>query len=321
MLWSGQDVLAKWVLSTDAIDPVLICFLRNLIATPILFLCTYMCDGFPSLEIRDWPITFVVGASGIFGNQLVSILGVNLIGPDESAIMQPFSPAVAAILGSALGIEAFGLGTFAGNLKLIGILSSFSGAALMCDIVNLFKGRLSSRFIAGNAYFLADAICLAIYVVAQKPLLKKYSPLQITFFSYIFGTLLFCLYVLCGPVFRAGFFSIHERGWILTLYSGLASSATASFLITFANSHLSGLLVSSSWSVQILFTCSLSYLTLGIMITTREIFGTLCILVGLLSVCYANHLDERAAASEYEVEKRPMLDVGNIDYYPTLETC
>jgi hypothetical protein len=72
-------------------------------------------------------------------------------------------------------------------LKVTGILVAFGGAAFM-----VFYGAeitVGSSVFAGNILFFINCLGTALYIISTKPLLKKYPPLTVTGYSYIFASI------------------------------------------------------------------------------------------------------------------------------------
>jgi drug/metabolite transporter (DMT)-like permease len=86
-VFGGYSVVSSVALSSDA-DPAVFSFLRDLFASPFLFLAAWYFERLPRLQ-PEHAFTFVLlGATGIYGNQLFYILGLNYTSALNAALLQ-----------------------------------------------------------------------------------------------------------------------------------------------------------------------------------------------------------------------------------------
>ena len=79
--------MSTLALNDDA-DPAVFSFLRDLFASPCLFLVAWYFERLPRLQ-SDHVVTFILlGLTGIFGNQLFFILGLNYTSALNAALLQ-----------------------------------------------------------------------------------------------------------------------------------------------------------------------------------------------------------------------------------------
>jgi len=196
-------VLGYWALSGEnKVNPVVFALIREGIAGPLLLLCAYLLESNILPHKADLLRFVALGATGIssfttsrnssrsknttwlgvWGNQLFFILGLNATNPTYAAIMQPSIPVFAVAIALILRREKFDL------WKVGGILSAALGAVVMV----LFTSSSSS---SGNhengggepavasygiVFLVINCLCMALYLILQKPMLAKYSPLTLT---------------------------------------------------------------------------------------------------------------------------------------------
>ena len=108
--------------------------------------------------------------------------GMALTTPANSSLLMATSPIWVAVLGYLLQIERISRVTW------YGILLSFVG------IIVLITGgggeiSLGSENMVGDLLLLGCAIAWALYTTASKPLLGRYSPLKLTAWTMVAGTI------------------------------------------------------------------------------------------------------------------------------------
>jgi drug/metabolite transporter (DMT)-like permease len=125
---------------------------------------------------------FRLALCGLFGvaiNQLFFFEGLNLTTPINAAIIMTVNPVLVIIISALLIGEKI---TFK---KIIGIVLGIIGAGAL--ILNSGSVSFDNDFFIGNLLVLINATSYAIYLVLVKGLMKKYNPLTVMFFVFLFG--------------------------------------------------------------------------------------------------------------------------------------
>ncbi|CAI7841314.1 unnamed protein product [Closterium sp. NIES-53] len=81
---------------------------------------------------------FLLGLTGILGNQLLFLLGLNLTGPTTAAALQPSIPVFTLLLALLLGLDSLNLQQWRDQVRLVGLALCVGGAVLMA----VFRGPL-----------------------------------------------------------------------------------------------------------------------------------------------------------------------------------
>jgi len=140
--------------------------------------------GLPRVDRRQAWLIAGMGATSVFGFNVLSFTGLDLAPASDAALVMPTMPTLFVIpLATVLFGERFGRWQIAGLVVLMaGELVVFREA--------LFSGELGGDRVAGIGLFVAAAFLWAVYTLLARSLGDGLSPIHATFYAVAFGTLL-----------------------------------------------------------------------------------------------------------------------------------
>ena len=175
ILYGASHVLAKGVMP-GFLSPTVFILFRVVGATALFWLVLILTKR-SKIERKDFPLIALCGLFGVAINQLFFFHGLNLSSAFNSGIIMALNPIMVVILSFFLLKER--LTAF----KITGITLGATGAILLTLKASTHMG--DSRL--GDLFLFLNALSYAIYLVLAKPLMKKYSPIQVITWVFTFG--------------------------------------------------------------------------------------------------------------------------------------
>lgn len=265
----------------EGMNPVLFGLLREALAAPLLFLLSLVLERAPKaaagstdaaelggssadtrssvLTLRD-ALQFLLAGTMLFGTNVLYIVGVKFLGATSAAIWQSSLPIFTTLLGVLAGYESLSAG------KAVGVALAFAG----CIFVSLFDPNpapgagdkeSSSAQLGGNLIFLVQVIACSAFFVAEKPLLRRWTPLATLAYSYAIASILMLitglivnftpalLHTLCPDCHGHGW-GVPREAMLAVGYWVLLGSTCGYFLLTWGNLHVDASMVGVYFTVQ-----------------------------------------------------------------------
>ena len=226
------------------------------------------------VERKDLFLLLLCGLFGVGINQLLFFWGLALTSPINSSIIMVTTPILVVVMA------AFLIGEKIQFIRLLGILLGLAGAITLLLVK---PGADVSGNLFGDFITFLNACSYAVYLVIVKPLMKKYHPITIMKWIFLFGLI---------PVLPAGlveFTAIDWKNLSASVYGAivfviLGTTFLAYLLNTYGLIRLSPSIVSAYIYLQPVFATVIALIIQTDQIDAVKIISTLIIFTGVYLV-------------------------------------
>jgi drug/metabolite transporter (DMT)-like permease len=177
LAWALNTVLAKQAF--DIMNPLAFTFLRFLVMTPLAFLMVRAAGQRIHIDRRDWLMLLAAGACGFGVYQYLWVIGLKYTTPFASSLLGSLAPIFTLAIVAAFGHERVRSGRWLGAAIALAGIAIFEGA---------FTGHAQVKL--GDVLTFFAAVVFAIYNVLNKPLLERYTPLELLAITMTIGTIM-----------------------------------------------------------------------------------------------------------------------------------
>jgi len=189
----------------------------SVVCTASLVILATQSKKFSRLQKRDILPIFLLGFFGV----LVYHFGLNY---GEQTV----SPSIASLLIATIPIFSVLFATMFLKEKItIAILTGIALALTGVIIISLWGIQNTSfevKYYYGIITILIAALMGSLYTIAGKKLLTRYSPLSLTIYAMLLGSLVLIPIALITPSFPSEILHMSLRSWFAVLFLGLCST-------------------------------------------------------------------------------------------------
>ncbi|XP_051129670.1 WAT1-related protein At3g45870-like [Andrographis paniculata] len=321
VLYGGSHVATKAALDND-VDVLVFCVYRIFVAFCILAIIAYFWERRQRPPFKKCYILrfFLLGLTGIIGNQLMVLYGLKQTDPTYASALQPAIPVFTFFIAVIWGEEKLNIRTREGGAKLVGILLCIVGAVVMAvyqgppflgkekpeTAVAPSPDQPGPRPVGGILYFTFSCLFMAVYLFSQAQFLEEY-PACLSMMAYSHGIALLIMAV------AAAIFSKNLSHWMFdrseiyaVCYTGVLTSAFNHGMTTWANKILGPSVVALYFPVQIIAAAFIGY-SRGTIIYTGSMVGAGLCVFGLYSVQWASWLGSAETQTTSDEALEPLL--------------
>ena len=287
VVWAANFIVVKDALSV--LPPVGFTMLRYGLASISLLAILRWTEGTISLPRPDTIRILVLGGLGFGLYQILWTTGLTTIPAGDSALIIASTPVLVAVLAVAAGTDTLT------PMKFTGAALSFLGVVV---VIGAGVGISMSGSTVGSVLTLAAAACWATYTALAATILRTRSPLVLTTWATIGGTIVLIppgLYQLAAP----GALGPEQADQIVPIilaitYSGVLAAAFANVIVFNGVRLLGPTRVITLQSFVPAMAVVLAYVFLGEPIRPAQVIGGLIIVLG---VALTRRASMRPAAS------------------------
>ena len=178
----GSSYTAVKYITPQYIHPFALNFVRVAVTLTLFWILFLFKPGKIKFDKKDLPRFAICALTGIVINQLFFIKGVSLTTVIHSSLLSLGSPIFITIIAAFLLKEKF---TF---LKGLGLACGIGGASILV-LMKDHTGAVASNMVLGDILVLINAISYAFYLVLVRPLMAKYSGIQVLRWIFTIGAL------------------------------------------------------------------------------------------------------------------------------------
>ncbi|MES2204891.1 MAG: DMT family transporter [Pseudomonadota bacterium] len=263
LLWGTSFVAIRQ--SMHDFSPGSLALLRYIIAAIAVIPVYFLLQKRTKPNLKDLPVLFVLGMLGIGIYNILLNIGEVTTSAAIASFMISQGPVATIILAVIFLHERLT------TLSWLGMVLS------VCGIVLISHGETQAlgHFNYGIFYLVAAIGCAALYSILQKPLLKRFHPLEITAWSIWFGTLTLAFYIpnLWHEVQHQ---TLANYGW--PAFLGVGSGVIGYACLAYGFKHFP-----ASKAISFLFAMPFVSIIMGWLVL-GEIPTTLSLLGGLLAM-------------------------------------
>ena len=288
VVWAANFIVVKDAIAT--LPPVAFTFLRYGLASIALLGILRWSEGSVRLPRPDTVRILILGGFGFGLYQILWTTGLQSIPAGDSALIIASTPVLVAVLAVVSGADTFT------PMKFVGATLSFLGVVV---VIAAGIGISLTGSGAGNALTLAAAFCWASYTAFAAPVLRRHSPLVLTTWATLGGTLV---------LFPLGMAQLLAPGalddvWagrlvptaLAIVYSGVLAAALANIIVFNGVRLLGPTRVITLQSFVPAMAVVLAFVFLGEPIRPEQVVGGAIIVLGVALTRIASTRPSRGA--------------------------
>jgi drug/metabolite transporter (DMT)-like permease len=279
VFWGGTFIAGRVV--AREVGPYSTAFFRFVIACLFLLPLAWKENrGLPSINRGQIIPILLLGATGVFAYNVFFLKGLKLITAGRAALIIANNPVVIALLATWFFKEKLSL------VKLAGIILSVLGAMIVIsrgNLGNLFNGALGP----GDVFIFLCVLCWAAYALIGKAVMAGLSPLVVSAYSCVAGTLFLVVPGLHEGMARV-FIHYSLSAWFSIFYLGFFGT-----VLGFVWYYEGIKAIGATKASQFINFVPISAVLLAFFILGEPI--TLSLAVGTLVVCFGVYLTNRTS--------------------------
>jgi drug/metabolite transporter (DMT)-like permease len=277
VIWASNNIVTKVILHEAS--PGLVALVRFSLAGLLFYGPVFLRlhRGEQRFARMDWPRLIFLGAVGVVGSLVLSLIGLRTTPATDAAVYQLTTPLF------VLALAWLWFGERLNRVRLLGIGAAFLGAALLA--VGSAAG-FGGGDLTGAAFLLLGSVIWSAYTLLSKEILARRSPLLVLATANLIAA--FSIWPIAGVM---GVWSELPRvltwspaAWLVMAYNVVLMSMTSQWLYIRSIRDLRASQVSALLYTQPVFTALMAAATLGELPTPLTLVCGALILAGVVLV-------------------------------------
>lgn len=272
VFWAGAFIAAK--LSAPFIPVFSLTFMRFALASLILyFVINNSRDKLYKPTKKDIPVFLFTGIVGMFGYHVFFFTAVKYTTAINSSIIGASNPIITTILCVLFLREK------TNYKRMFGIILSFLGVFLTITNANITElTKLSLN--RGDILMLIAVLLWACYSVYSKKVMSNYSPITLTFYSFLFCSI-FLIPFVCYENPLTFLYKVPYYSYIAVIYMSIFPSVIGYLVQQMSIKQIGPSKTSIFINLVPVFSIILSVLILGESFSIIKLFTTILIITGV----------------------------------------
>ncbi|KAH1064472.1 hypothetical protein J1N35_029459 [Gossypium stocksii] len=345
--YAGMNIITKVSLNRGMSHYVLVVY-RHAFATAVIapFALIFERRGQPKITFPVFLQIFILALLGPVIDQNFYYAGLKYTSPTFSCAMSNMLPAMTFVMAAMCRMEKIDVKKVRCQAKIVGTMVTVAGAMLMTlykgPIVELFwsknihpkqsyadtSGTTDKDWVKGSILLILATLAWASLFVLQAKALKTYKNHQLSLTSLVcfVGTLqaIVVTFVMEHKV------AAWQIGWDMNLlaaaYAGIVTSSISYYVQGMVIKKRGPVFATAFSPLMMIIVAIMGSFILAEKIFLGGVIGSILIVVGLYSVLWGKHKENKEREGEMEIEDEPikpiqpnMLLVGDIEANQVLE--
>lgn len=268
ILWSASFIATKF--AYEVFSPIMVGFIRFLIASILLWITKIITRENIKPTKKDLITIAISGLLGITLYFTAENIGVKLTTASNASLIVASYPAITVLFEFLIYRRKPNF------KKALGIILAIIGIFILTAIQN---GEFDNKALIGNIILIFAGIVWAFYNFTTRSVANKYTPLTLSFYQMLFGTIFFIPLVLIekGSI---GHFSMQSVTALL--YLSVGCSVIAFLLYNLGLKKLSASTSISLMNLVPVFGIVFSFVFLQEKISISQIVGGIVVIAGVI---------------------------------------
>ena len=236
----GSNYATVKYITPSLIQPYALNVVRVVVSISLFWILFLFKPGKTTIDKKDIPRFILCALTGVVINQIMFIKGLSLTTAIHTSLLSLGTPIFITIIAAWLLKEKFTA------TKAAGLAFGIGGATLL--VLMKDNSKSGSNIILGDVLVLINAISYAFYLVLVRPLMARYSGIQVLRWVFTIGSLVIIPFGLpsllqtnwsafgTGHFLSLAYIALGATfvAYMLTVYSisAIGSSATGAFIYT-----------------------------------------------------------------------------------------